>query len=341
MRKRTKGLIHFGVGIFIAGVLLYLAIHKIDPKLFWINLKSVDLRYFIPMLIIVFIFFWLKVIRWTWLLRPIRGLSIRDVLPAFMIGSMGNNVLPARLGELPRIYILAKQFQLSKASILSTIILERVLDFMSIIGLFALTVQFIPLAKEFKLFQISVYLIALLCIIVFILFILYAWQTDYALQVTQKVLFIAPSKFREKALEITGLLVHGLSSLRSPRLLVAIICVTVTHWLINAIGLYFAIISFPLENPLPLLAAFFLMAILGLGAILPSAPGYLGTFQYSFVIALGVFGVSSETALAASFYAFFTGYLPVTLTGFYFLARLGLKLSTLNKQVKAAQDDDL
>lgn len=341
MSKKTKRLIQVVVGILFAAVFLYLAVRKINPDEFRIQLKSVNLRYFIPILITITVFFWLKAIRWSWLLRPIRYFSARDVFPALMIGFMGNNVLPAHLGEFARMYVLAKQYHLSKASVLSTIILERVLDFLAIIGLFAVTLQFVPLSEELELIRTGGYLIGIVCVIVFIFFMTYVWQTDRALKITEKTLLIVPRKVREKVLEMMRLGLKGIYSLRNPWLLVAIMAITVIHWGVNGLGLYLAVVSFPLQNPLSLVAIIFLMAVTILGITLPSAPGYFGTTQYCFVIALGVFGISRETALAGSFYALFMVYVPVTLAGFYFLARVGLKLSALSQEAEGIKDERL
>ncbi len=82
---------------------------------------------------LLFFVFWLKAIRWRLLLQPLRKLSTKEVVPSLMIGFMGNNVLPAHLGELIRIFVLGREFSLSKAAVFSSVVLERLFDMVVIL----------------------------------------------------------------------------------------------------------------------------------------------------------------------------------------------------------------
>ena len=335
MNRRVKRSLQASVGILVALVFLYLSVRNIDIGDFWQRLKSVSLTYFFPILLTLVAFFWIKAIRWSCLVRPLRRLSAREVLPALMIGFMGNNVLPAHLGEFVRMAVLAKQYDLSKSSVLSTIVLERVLDFLAIIGLFAVTLQFIPLSEELEVVRTASYVIGLACVVVFALFTVTVWQTARAIRMTERLLVVLPTRLRRKLLEVLHLGVDGLRALRNPWLFLGIFGLTVVHWGINGLGLYLAAISFPLAEPLPFLAGFVLMGVTALGVTLPSAPGYFGTVQYCFVLSLAIFGVERETALAASCYGLLMSYVPVTLVGLYFVTSLGVKIGSVTKDAEA------
>ncbi len=83
----------------------------------------------LPILLgLLFFFFWLKAIRWRLLLQPLRAFRTKEVVPSLMIGFMGNNVLPAHLGEIIRVFVLAREFSLAKAAVFSSVVLERLLD---------------------------------------------------------------------------------------------------------------------------------------------------------------------------------------------------------------------
>lgn len=351
MPRKIKKLAHVIVGAAFAGFFLYWALRGVDPERLKETFLAIRLVYLIPMLGTLVLFFWLKTIRWSWLLRPLRPgqpLKTRDVFPALIIGFMGNNVLPAHLGEFVRMYVLGRQYRLSKTAVLSTIVLERVLDFLAIIAIFAVALQFIPPPESWVLNDVekgalravrqSSYFIGGFCLFVFLLFVGAAWEARRALRAAEWLLGLLPEALRRRCLETVHLVISGLQSLRSPWALCALMLMTLVHWGLNGLGLYLAALSFPTDTGVPVIAALFLLSITALGVTVPSAPGYAGTIQLCFVVALGVFGVERETALAASVYAFVVGYLPVTFTGLYFLERLGLNLRTIRQEAEVAEE---
>ena len=124
MIRKMKKWSHVAVGVLFAGVFLYLALSKIDAEKFWACLRSVDLAYLGPILLTIAVFFGLKAVRWKYLLVPLRSenpLKVREVFPAMMIGFMGNNVLPAHLGEFVRMFVLGKQHKDLAAERIATI----------------------------------------------------------------------------------------------------------------------------------------------------------------------------------------------------------------------------
>ena len=89
-------------------------------------------------------FYWLKAWRWRLFLQPMRRFRTPELVPAMMIGFMGNNVLPAHLGEFVRVWVLGRQTGIPKASVLSTVVLERVFDLVVILALLGLSLMWVP-----------------------------------------------------------------------------------------------------------------------------------------------------------------------------------------------------
>lgn len=357
-RKRTHAL-HAALGFAAGGALLWLALRNADPGRLWALLTGVDLRFFAPVFLLVMallaLFFWLKAVRWSWLLRPLAPLRTADVFPPLMIGFMCNNILPAHLGEFVRMYVLAAQRGLRNTAVLSTIVLERLLDFLAVVGVFAVTLQFVPLSPELAGLRTVGYAVGAACAALFACFVIFVWRTAWALRAADRtlaaalrlgvgILIFLPAERRRRLrvrlhAKLFGLLeagVPGLFSLRNLRMFGAMVAITLLLWSLNGLMLYLAVISFAPAQPVPLLAALFLFSVCALGITLPSAPGYIGTTQFCFVIALQPFGVDREIALAGSFYALFLGIVPVTLAGLYYAARLGLKLRTIKEEAARA-----
>ena len=330
--RKTKRLLQTVIGLLFAAGFLYYSLRNIEPAEIIRELGSVSFRYLPLMLFLLAVVFTLKAVRWSLLLRPVRPLSAREVFPALMVGFMGNNVLPAHLGEFIRMFVLAKEYGLSKTAVLSTIVLERVLDFLTMVAFLAFSLSFIPLTEDLEKVRLFGYLGAVVCMISVLLVGLYVWQTEFALRWTEKFLFFAPRSVRNRIMETLRVGIPGLGSLRAPRLLLLLAALSVIHWVANGFCLYLAVLSFPLEKPLSPLAALLLTSITSLGIALPSAPGYVGTTQACFRIALAAFGVSAVTAFSASVYSLVVGWVTITVAGLFFAWRLGIKLRTIDSE---------
>ena len=95
------------------------------------------------------------------------------------------------------------------------------------------------------------------------------------------------------------------------------------------LGVYFCVLAFDL--PLPFLASVFLIVLVSLGSMIPSAPAFLGTMQYACALGLGVYGVDRGQALAFSTVYHATQFFPITLTGLYYVWRSHWRLSELSQ----------
>ena len=112
--------------------------------------------------------------------------------------------------------------------------------------------------------------------------------------------------------------------------LLPVILLSFACWFVH--GLYFFLIFSALDIQLSFSAALVLQTIIGIGVILPAAPGYVGNFEYFTVLALGLFGVLQEVAFANALLAHLGQFAPVTVVGFFFAIRSGFQ-----SQVKAAR----
>ena len=124
----------FWLGLLISLFFLYLSLRGVKVREAIDALRSANYLYLIPGFVLYFIGVWMRSMRWGVLLRPIKSLTARQLFPTVVIGYMANNILPARLGELVRAYILGEQEHISKSSTFATIIVERMFDGLSMIA---------------------------------------------------------------------------------------------------------------------------------------------------------------------------------------------------------------
>jgi len=324
------------LGIGIAGACLWLAVPGSNLASKWeglkasaIVLKTAQYWWLMPLIVLLAFFFYTKALRWARMLNPIRSLTMSQVFPATMIGFMGNNVLPAHLGELIRMYVLSRTYLLSKASVLASIVLERVLDAIAITVLFAVTGLSLALPKAYiagGFIGGSAVTLAVICLF------LYVYRTEMFLSLWDRCCGFLPKRVHGKIAQMIRSGSRGLDTLRNPGVFVFLALFSVFHWALLALYIYLVFRAFSID--LPFSAALLVLCGNSVAAMIPSAPGYWGVIQAVFTIALRPLGVPQESALAASIYYLASQYVPTTLTGFIFMVHMGFHLGELKAGVE-------
>jgi len=282
-------------------------------------------------LLVLALFFWLKAIRWSWLLRPVKRLESRQVLSPMMIGFMGNNLLPARLGELFRVFILAREQKIPVASVFGTVAIERVLDIFAVlvlVGFGFLGAREIPPWLQSAFQGIGIF--ALFVVILLIAGLIWLKQM---LRLVSGLIHRLPvsSQKQEKLVDLANHVAIGTTSLRQGHLLLALIVNSLLQWSCNCLMIYIALMSFGIDTPFS--ATLILLGGLVFAVTIPSSPGFFGLIQVTFVKTLDIFSVSEGDAFAASIYYHLLQYVVVTAVGLFFLMRSGLSLSQIQKEV--------
>ncbi len=305
------------------------------------SFRTADYRTLPVLLGLMAAFFWLKAVRWAMLLRPVRPaapLSAAQVLPALMIGFMGNNLLPAHLGEVLRVFVLGRQYGLAKTPVFSTVILERVCDVAAILAILGWGLASVPEAspslRGTGLVLAGLLAVGLAGLVVYA--VKTAWFVRTAEWVLDRVPFL-PAKIKSKAAELLEAGAVGMAALRSPRLAFWIAVTSLVQWGINTAMFHLSLVAFDIDRP-PAVSAV-LMGAVAFGVTVPSTPGFFGVIQAIFRAVLVPFGVDAGRALAASIYYHLTQWAAVTAVGLAFLQRTGLKLGQLEAAAEATETD--
>jgi len=283
---------------------------------------------------LLFSVFWLKAIRWRLLLQPLRKFQTQEVVPPLMIGFMGNNLLPAHLGELIRIFVLGREFSLPKAAVFSSVVLERIFD-TAVILLFLVLSLF--LVEELPSWvSTTIFFVSILAGLIILFLAVYLFWTKRLIHATRRVFSFLPERFGRKLTETMEAGVLGLASMQSGGLVFWIVVTSVLQWVLMAGMVYVSLWSFGLH--LPLFASVVIIGVSALGVSIPSVPGFFGIIQLSFWVILQGFGVDKGDAFASSIYFHLSNYIPVTLVGLYYLNRRGLQLWQFDKA--STEDED-
>lgn len=227
--------------------------------------------------------------RWRALITPIARLPYQRVLGYTYLGYLANNVLPARLGELVRSHALGEGEGLSRTTILGTVVVERIVDTVMVVGIAALAV----LVLSVRGIMASAVLLGLAFVGVLII-VLAIGVAAHRLPGADRVsAFVARWPI---ILELARRLREGLAVAREPRTLALAIGFSVVAWAASittflaggqAVGVQLSVAQGAL-----------VASGVALATIVPSGPGYLGTFELTAVGIADGFGVDRETAFA-------------------------------------------
>lgn len=286
MKKINKKLV---IGLLIGGVFLWLTLRQVDFASCWHYIRSANL-YFILLAVFVYtLAFIIRSARWKYLLAPIVASTARRLFFFIQMGFFMNNVLPLRLGEIIRANVTGQKLNVSRSSVLATVVVERLFDGLGYICLFFATVIFLPFPGWAKKSFIagSVIFIGALTLLYF--FVRHQEKTS-------AVLDKLPSggKFWPRLKGIFVNFMDGLKIFSHGTGLLKVFLLTLVVWIIEGTVYYTVSVAFNLN--LNLLQTILVMIIIGTGAILPTAPGYVGTVEFLGVTSLSFLGVDKNLA---------------------------------------------
>ena len=259
--------------------------------------------------------------RWWYLFPP--GSEPPGLTPAMMVGYMANNVLPLRAGEVVRIYVVARRWRPSHEegrihpfwTTLATLVVERVLDSLVVVLILAVLVLVIPVPRFLEVAALVVLAIDLAGIAVLVALVA---APDACARLVVRVTGRWP-RLQRRMLSVFQTFVHGLDGIRAPSHVVPLIGWTAVVWLVPALAAWTMLLAMDLR--LPLIASWAVLAFVGLGISIPSAPGYVGVFHAAVVLAVGLFGVPQPAAVGYALLFHASQILPVTLLGWLYLVR--------------------
>jgi uncharacterized protein (TIRG00374 family) len=284
----------------------------------------------IPGIAVYFVAVWVRAWRWHYLLRPIKDIPTRRLFPTTVIGYLGNNIFPARAGELLRTVVLKREEQVAISSSLATIIVERIFDgvtmlafiFVNLSELAKLTSSsgFVGNIQQVAIWGTAIFLAAL------VFFLLAAIFPDRSLRIVEVVTKrILPAGLAEKIVTVSRLFLGGLAALRSPQAILMIFFTSVVIWLLETLKYWLVMHAFPFS--VSFFTLMLMNGIVNLATTIPSAPGYIGTFDAPGIAVLTAYGVPKALAAGYTLVLHAALWLPITALGAYYLLREGISWS--------------
>lgn len=244
---------------------------------------------------------WLRALRWRHLTDAIQPMPRAALFRAVAVGFMANNIFPLRIGELVRVGYLARETRSPAAAVLATVVLERVIDGLSVLAMALAAVAFA--GSEAEVFRRG---IAWLAPVALVPLAMLGWlraAPESALAFAGLFVRPAPARVSEWVLHQLRGFAAGLGALRGGAHLAWIAIHSVGIWLVAStlpiLAAIWAVGSIDLGGPVRTLAAGWMtLAALGAAVALPSAPGFFGLYHSACRLALQQFGATAESALA-------------------------------------------
>jgi glycosyltransferase 2 family protein len=321
--KRT---LQFGVAIGISALCVWLSMKEVDLARVAQSLRNANYLGFAGVMAITIFAFWVRAIRWRLLLRLDRPIATGSLFSATMIGFMANNVLPFRLGEFVRPWALARREKLSKSMLLATIVVERAIDMLTLLGIFGIALLVSPIdgnTPAGRLVQggARVLLVLSVCLTVFVV------AAERNRRLAHNLIGLLPGLLRDRAGRLLDRFLDGFSLFRDIGRLLQVFLLSFGMFLSFAVALW--ITAWSLDIAVPWYAGLVMLVVTAIGIMVPAAPGYVGTLHVACTAGLALYGVAKTPASAFGWFYFFSQWLPITSVGLFYLNREGLSLHTL------------
>jgi len=294
-RKKKGSMLKLAVGLIIAGVFAYLAFGRIEWAEAWQAMRNAKLLPLLLAIPLVLCDFSLRAMRWWWMLRRFDpNVPAKACFAPFFGAVAANNVLPMRAGDLIRIVGFRHHVGAPAMRILGTMIIERLLDLFVLLGVFFVGLQALPEGTISPKFTTGASIVAGVALGILIMLLIaerpilaLVRRLEHSGFAEHRPVIMRALKWAEQVLTTTGLF-------RSPMMVLTLLGFTISAWMLE--GAVFACVAWSLSLDVQIAGAWFAMSCATLATLIPSSPGYVGTFDYFAMAGIIAYGAEREPA---------------------------------------------
>ncbi len=350
----NKKNITFLLSMVISIVCLWLFVRHIEWPLLKKALMEANYWFVIPTTLLNLVVYLIRAIRWKGFLAHIKRIPVLNLLSITCIGFMANNVLPARVGEVLRPFLLYKKESIKFSTSMATVIVERIFDMLGLIIFAAVIIALLPSysghvhqsfssgsAQEATAFGESVIVslkkwtevFAVAGVLMIIALFLIVTKPDFFKKILGKLTFFLPHTRKDKFFAFYDSFVHGLKILENKTETFRMAGYTLLIWIICGTEIY--LLGFSFHMQLPFVGACLVAICLALAIALPQAPGFIGVFHIAILKSLHIFGIHTSAAQSYAIVLWMISVFPITVMGFFFLWKEGI---TFHEVVKLEEE---
>jgi len=325
----------------LALVLLAWFLRGVDFSEVWSQVQRVRADLLLVSLLSVGLIFLMRALRWQCLISPLGHTRFRTVFRTTIIGFGALGLLPVRVGDVIRPYLLARQERLPVSSVLATVVMERVLDLVAVLMLLALFVWGLAGAsvlppRLLKPIEISAAIAAVAAAALLVVMWVLATHPERIGGLAARLARVLPGRFSERIGRLASAFSSGFAATRHMRQLFLAVVWSFAIWAGVALQAWTVTIAFGIA--MPYAGTFLLQSLLVLGVAVPT-PGGVGSFHEAYRIGVTTFfGATREQAVAAALVTHAVSFLPPVLGGILFMAQDGLSLGRLEDLASSARE---
>lgn len=256
----------FIIGIAVSVFFLYLVFRRVNLGDTARILVSTDILYVLLSALMIIPTLLVRSFRWRSMLDDYRKFPLMNYFESISVGIMSSNLLPLRAGDFIQVFFLGYKTKLSKSSIFSTVILERLCDFFTLCVVLIGGSFFVLLPQEISVGRIGLFLAVILAGVFF------AVRSRKSVLVL--VSLLPAGVFKERIAKIAENFYLGLNFINRKDVLLKIMLATVLVWICSSLGIYLCLLAIGIK--LNLFSCMFILSLMGLASMIPVSPGYVG-----------------------------------------------------------------
>jgi uncharacterized protein (TIRG00374 family) len=340
--NKKKNRIRIGVS-FAVGILLLVAL------IWWTGIDKIGAAigtssplWLVAAALIILPAYILRAIRWKLLLLPVKKtIRVSNTFWSNGVGFMVNTLIPIRLGEFVRAYVLGEKEETGFGPSFSSIVVERTLDLIGLLSIGIVMMFLVSASASLSSLVVDVFkAVAVLIGLILVVIIVGIKKEAFIIGLLARIMSKIPllKRYTTRAADFASSLIKGLQGLsQNPKMFSANLSLTWILWLTHTFAIYLIFKAF--NYPIPVVAALLGGVLMSLSHMLPATPGYVGSYEAFWVLIFTLLGVTqADLLLAMGVISHLIGVLPIVIVGCVSVVWLGAsfeEIFTFKKYVAA------
>ena len=329
--------LQLAVGISLSGFFLYLALRGEDWTAIGAEFTGARYQYLLPMVISGVYALYVRSQRWQLLLERATGTThaMGPIFSASAIGFMASNILPFRIGEVARPYLVSRRTDITMSTALATVVIERVLD---LLVLFAFAAATVGLADVPAVVRNLMWLAGAVALVAAGVTILLHLGRERLVPPLDRVWRKLPNSIGRRLIRLEHDFLDGISTIAEPLCFLKAVAWSFYIWVVIALCFSFGFLATGLDIPF-LGGGIAVTTLVALAVSIPSAPAFVGQFEWGCKLALeSIFAVEGARAVGYSILTHATQFLTQVALGLVYLVREGLSFGDLGRIETGGRD---
>lgn len=343
------------VGAAVSIIALWFVFRQVNLRELYEAVKAIDPWWLLASLALFYTSMYIRAVRWALLFRPKFRIPSRRLFPPMMIGFAFNSILPARVGEFVRAFVVGKRENTGMPTALTTVFSERIFDSVTLLSLLVVSLLILPPIDPAMTVAMGKFTITgadlangmtklqIICGILVggVLFMMIPGIEKRLVGVVEWVPAI-PDGISAKVINIIRGVVGGFEAIRDWRNLIAVIFWSLSVWLLAGASNWALAKGMPGVSGIGFLQSCALLTLIGLAILIPASPGYWGLFEAGCVFGVKALGVTDNISQATAYalVMHLVQYVPIVVIGLAFAAKDQVKVTKIDAHAEEAHAEE-